>query len=403
MQNTSTTSNKLGISPATRLEYIQEYYFARKLREVAQRNAAGEGIISMAIGGPDQMPHSEVIDTLCTVAHQSSAHSYQPSGGLPELRQAYARFYKRWYGVDVNSATELYPLIGSKEGILHVSLAFLNPGDGVLIPNPGYPTYTSGSRLALAEIYPYDLCQETGWMPDFDALEKLPLDKIKLMWLNYPHMPTGTQATLEVFHRAVDFGRRHNIVIVHDNPYSFILNDKPLSIMQVDGAKDIAIELNSLSKSHNMAGWRMAVLTSNAEFISWIIKVKSNVDSGQFKPMMLAAARALDLDKDWYDALNVVYARRRAIVEKIMKELGCEFDTSQCGLFLWGRIPDNEISGETLSERVLNEAKVFIAPGFIFGSNGERYIRLSLCASEDMLNIALERIRQMNLKNNKTI
>ncbi len=394
------TNNKPAIQPADRLANIQEYYFARKLREVAQRNAAGEDIISMAIGGPDQPPHAEVVDTLCNTARQNTTHSYQPGGGIPELRQAFARFYKRWYGVDVDHTTELYPLIGSKEGILHISLAFLNPGDGVLIPNPGYPTYTSGSRLALAEIYSYDLRPETGWMPDFEALEQLPLDKIKLMWLNYPHMPTGTQATLELFRKVVDFGRRHNIVIVHDNPYSFILNDKPLSIMQVEGAKDIAIELNSMSKSHNMAGWRMAMVTSNALFISWIVKVKSNVDSGQFKPAMLAAARALDLDKDWYDSINALYARRRVIVEEIMTELGCSFDPAQRGLFLWGRIPDSEASGEALAERVLNEARVFIAPGFIFGSNGDRYIRLSVCATEENLHRALERIRQMNSNNN---
>ncbi len=391
-------SSKPKIQPAQRLNNIQEYYFARKLREVAQRNAAGEDIVSMAIGGPDRPPHDEVVDTLCDAARQSTTHSYQPGGGIPQLRQAMSRFYKRWYGVDVDPVTELYPLIGSKEGILHISLAFLNPGDGVLVPNPGYPTYTSGSHLAMAEIYPYDLTQEGGWMPDFDALEKLPLEKIKLMWINYPHMPTGTQATRELFQKVVDFGRRHNIVIAHDNPYSFILNDTPLSIMQVEGAKDIAIELNSMSKSHNMAGWRMAMVTSNPQFIQWITKVKSNVDSGQFKPMMLAAARALDLDKDWYDEVNFHYSRRRRIVEEIMTELGCTFDPSQRGMFLWGRIPDTETSGEALTERVLNEAKVFIAPGFIFGSNGDRYIRLSLCAAEENLKVALDRIRQMNKK-----
>lgn len=388
-------NNKPSIVPAERVGNISEYYFARKLREVAALNAAGADIISMAIGGPDRPPHAEVIETLCDEARRPNTHSYQPGGGIPELRRAFAGFYKRWYGVEINPATELNPLIGSKEGILHISLAFLNPGDGVLVPNPGYPTYTSASHLAMAEIYPYDLTAEGGWYPDFDALERLPLDKIKLMWINYPHMPTGAQPTRDLFERVVDFGRRHNIVIAHDNPYSFILNDTPMSIMQVPGAKDIAIELNSMSKSHNMAGWRMAMLTSNAEFIQWIVKVKSNVDSGQFKPMMLAAAKGLDLDGEWYEEVNAVYRRRRVIVERIMTELGCTFDPSQRGMFLWGRIPDGEPSGEALTERVLRAAHVFIAPGFIFGTNGDRYIRLSLCATEDNLNRALERIKAM--------
>lgn len=390
---------KPAITPAARVSNISEYYFARKLREVARLNAEGADIISMAIGGPDRPPHESVIETLCDSARRDNTHSYQPGGGIPELRQAFARFYKRWYGVEIDPATELNPLIGSKEGILHISLALLNPGDGVLVPNPGYPTYTSASHLAMAEIYPYDLTAEQGWLPDFNALERLPLDKIKLMWINYPHMPTGTRATRELFERVVDFGRRHNIVIAHDNPYSFILNDTPLSIMQVPGAKEIAIELNSMSKSHNMAGWRMAMLTSNAEFIQWIVKVKSNVDSGQFRPMMLAAAKGLDLDREWYDSVNATYARRREIVEKIMTALGCTFDPAQRGMFLWGRIPDSETSGEALTERVLRDARVFIAPGFIFGSNGDRYIRLSLCATEENLLRALDRINKMNTEN----
>lgn len=392
-------NTKPTITPALRVGNISEYYFARKLREVARLNAEGADIISMAIGGPDRPPHQSVIEALCDSARRDDTHSYQPGGGIPELRQAFARFYKRWYGVDIDPATELNPLIGSKEGILHISLALLNPGDGVLVPNPGYPTYTSASHLAMAEIYPYDLTADGGWLPDFDALERLPLDKIKLMWINYPHMPTGTRATRELFERVVDFGRRHNIVIAHDNPYSFILNDTPLSIMQIPGAKEIAIELNSMSKSHNMAGWRMAMLTSNAEFIQWIVKVKSNVDSGQFRPMMLAAAKALDLDSEWYDSVNATYARRREIVERIMVALGCTFDPAQRGMFLWGRIPDSEPSGEALTERVLRDARVFIAPGFIFGSNGDRYIRLSLCATEANLLRALDRINKMNIEN----
>lgn len=391
--------NEPNITPATRVMEIQEYYFSKKLREVAQLNAQGADIISLGIGGPDRMPHSDIISTLCEEAQKPGNHSYQPYVGIPELRQAFADWYKRWYGVELDPAKEIQPLIGSKEGILHVSLAFLNPGDGVLVPNPGYPTYTSVSRLAQAEIYNYDLTEENGWMPDFEALERLPLDKIKLMWINYPHMPTGTPATIELFKKIVDFGHRHNIVIAHDNPYSFILNNEPLSLLQVDGAREIAIEMNSMSKSHNMAGWRVGMLASNPKFINWILKVKSNIDSGQFKPLMLAAVKGLQVDAGWYDTLNSVYASRRAVAEEIMRELGCRFDETQRGMFLWGRIPDDEASSETLADKVLYDARVFITPGFIFGSNGERYVRISLCATEENMRRALDRIKEM--KNQK--
>lgn len=377
---------------------IQEYYFSRRLREVAQLNAQGADIISLGIGGPDRPPHSSVISTLADEAAKPGNHSYQPYVGIPQLRQAMADWYNRWYGVTLNPDTEIQPLIGSKEGILHVSLAFLNPGDGVLVPNPGYPTYTSVSRLAQAEIFNYDLTEEGGWMPDFDALERLPLDRIKLMWINYPHMPTGTPASLELFEKIVAFGKKHNIVIAHDNPYSFILNEKPLSLLQVDGARDIAIEMNSMSKSHNMAGWRVGMLASNPTFINWILKVKSNIDSGQFKPLMLAAVKGLEADKDWYDEVNATYASRRKVAEEIMSALNCTFDPSQKGLFLWGRIPDDEASSESLADRVLYEGRVFITPGFIFGSNGDRYIRISLCATEDNMRKAFDRINKMNNK-----
>lgn len=388
--------NEPNITPATRVMEIQEYYFSKKLREVAQLNAQGADIISLGIGGPDRMPHEDVITTLCAEAHKPGNHSYQPYVGIPELRQAFAQWYKRWYGVELDPTKEIQPLIGSKEGILHVSLAFLNPGDGVLVPNPGYPTYTSVSRLAQAEIFSYDLTEENGWMPDFEALERLPLDKIKLMWINYPHMPTGTPATIELFKKIVDFGHRHNIVIAHDNPYSFILNNEPLSLLQVEGAREIAIEMNSMSKSHNMAGWRVGMLASNPTFINWILKVKSNIDSGQFKPLMLAAVKGLQVDAEWYDTLNSVYASRRAVAEEIMRELGCRFDEKQRGMFLWGRIPDDEASSEALADKVLYDARVFITPGFIFGSNGERYVRISLCATEENMRRALERIKEMN-------
>ena len=388
-------SETLSSTPADRGLEVKEYYFSRRLREIAELNAKGADIISLGIGGPDRPPHPEVIATLAEEAAKPGNHSYQPYVGLPALRKAMADWYEKWYGVTLNPDTEIQPLIGSKEGILHVSLAFLNPGDGVLVPNPGYPTYSSVSRLAQAEIYNYDLTEDNGWLPDFDALEKLPLDKIKLMWINYPHMPTGTPATIELFEKIVAFGKKHNIVIAHDNPYSFILNDEPLSLLQIAGAKDIAIEMNSMSKSHNMAGWRVGMLASNPTFINWILKVKSNIDSGQFKPVMLAAAKGLAAGKEWYDEVNEVYASRRKVAEEIMTTLGCSFNPSQKGLFLWGRIPDGCESSEALADKVLYDASVFITPGFIFGSNGDRYIRISLCATEENMRRALDRINNM--------
>ncbi len=380
------------IKPADRVGRVKEYYFARKLREIAGLNAKGLDIISLGIGGPDRMPDAEVIETLCEAARRPDTHSYQPFAGLPEMRRAMADWYRRSYGVEIDPATELLPLIGSKEGILHVSMAFLNQGDGVLVPNPGYPTYTSVSNLVGAEIFSYDLTADGGWQPDFDALEKLPLERIKLMWVNYPHMPTGTPASRELLERIVDFGRRHNIVIAHDNPYSFILNPEPMSIMQIPGAKDICIEMNSLSKSHNMAGWRVAMLTSNPEFVQWVVKVKSNVDSGQFKPIMLAATKALSLGREWHDALNAEYAERRKVAEQIMSKLGCSFDPSQRGLFLWGKLPEGETSAERFCDNILYNNRVFITPGFIFGSNGEGYVRISLCAPVPTLRAALARL-----------
>lgn len=380
------------IVPARRVSEIQEYYFSRRLREVADMRSRGIDVISLGIGGPDCPPPAEAVDTLCEHARRPDTHSYQLSTGLPELRQAFSRWYFRTYGVELNPANEILPLIGSKEGILHISLTFLNPGDGVLVPDPGYPTYTSACRLVGAEIFSYNLTEAGGWQPDFHELERMPLDRIRLMWVNYPHMPTGAPADYGVFERLIDFGRRHGIVIAHDNPYSFILNPTPMSLLQVPGAKDVAIEMNSLSKSHNMAGWRVAMLASNPRFVSWVQKVKSNVDSGQFRPVMLAAAKALDSPRSWYDDLNARYAARRVIAEEIMRTLGCSFDPKQRGMFLWGRIPDSEESGEALADRLLYEARVFIAPGFIFGSNGRRYIRISLCADERNLRRALQRI-----------
>ena len=384
------------IKPAERLSLVSEYYFSRKLKEVAQMNAEGKDIISLAIGSPDMPPSKQTIQTLCEVASRPDTHGYQPTMGTPELRKAMADFYKRWYGVDLNPATEIQPLIGSKEGILHVTLAFVNPGEEVLVPNPGYPTYTSLSKILGAKVVNYDLMEDNGWQPDFEQLEKMDLSRVKLMWTNYPNMPTGGNARMETYERLVDFARKHNIVVVNDNPYSFILNDKPMSLLQVEGAKDCCIEFNSMSKSHNMPGWRVGMCATNPTFISWILKIKSNIDSGTFRGIQLAAAAALSNAEEWHHEANIeTYARRRKYAEQIMNALGCKYDPNQVGMFLWGRIPDSYSNCEELTERVLHEARVFITPGFIFGSKGERYVRISLCAKEEKIQAALERIEKL--------
>lgn len=384
------------IQPADRLGQVSEYYFSRKLKEVARLNAEGHDIISLAIGSPDMPPSRQTVDKLCEVAANPNAHGYQPTMGTPELREAMAFFYKRWYQVDLNPQTEILPLIGSKEGILHVTLAFVNPGDKVFVPNPGYPTYTSLSKILGAEIVNYDLREDNEWQPDFDSLEKMDLSGVKLMWTNYPNMPTGGNARMETYKKLVDFAQRHGIVVVNDNPYSFILNDKPLSLLQVDGAKECCIEFNSMSKSHNMPGWRVGMCCSNAQFIQWILKIKSNIDSGTFRGIQLAAAEALHNDASWHVEANInTYQKRRMIAEEIMSTLGCVFDKKQRGMFLWGKIPEKYDDAEMLTERVLHEARVFITPGFIFGSNGARYIRISLCAKDDKMKEALQRIQAL--------
>lgn len=387
------------IQPADRLTLVSEYYFSRKLKEVAALNAQGMDIISLAIGSPDMPPSPQTIDKLCEVAKQPDAHGYQPTMGTPELRQAMAGFYNRWYGVQLNPQTEVLPLIGSKEGILHVTLAFVNPGDEVLVPNPGYPTYTSLSKLLGAKVVNYNLVEANGWQPDFDELEQMDLSKVKLMWTNYPNMPTGGNARRETYERLVDFAKKHHIVVVNDNPYSFILNEEHLSILQVEGAKDSCIEFNSMSKSHNMPGWRVGLCATNAQFISWILKVKSNVDSGTFRGLQLAAATAYDNSDEWHQEANIdTYRRRRHYAEQIMETLHCSYDPHQVGMFLWGKIPDQYDDVEQLTEKVLHDARVFITPGFIFGSNGKRYIRISLCAKEEKLQEALTRIADMMRK-----
>ncbi len=354
-------------------------------------NAEGKDIISLAVGAPDHMPSQKTIDTLCTTARRADVHAYQPYTGIPELRAAYSDWYKRVYNVEI-AGDEVLPLIGSKEGILHVSLAFLNSGDGVLVPNPGYPTYTSVSNLLRANVIRYDLLEEEEWQPDFEALKKMDLTGVKLMWVNYPNMPTGGNASPELFRKLVAFGKKHGIVICHDNPYSMILNDRPLSILSLPGAKDICIELNSLSKSHNMSGWRMGMLASNREFVQWVLKAKSNIDSGQFKPMQLAAAAALSNSDDWHHVMNSIYGERRVWGEKIMDLLGCTYDKRQVGLFVWGKLPDEVEGSESFTNELLYHARVFITPGFIFGSNGERFVRISLGASVDKMVEAHRRI-----------
>lgn len=387
------------IQPAKRLETVQEYYFSRKLKEVAAMNAQGLDVISLGIGSPDMPPSEQTIKALCENAPLANVHGYQPYVGIPELRQGFADFYQKWYGVTLDPASEIQPLIGSKEGILYVTLAFVNPGEKVLVPNPGYPTYSALSSLLGAEVVYYDLKEENNWYPDFEALQQMDLSGVKLMWANYPNMPTGAKASTDLFQKLVDFAHKHQIVVVNDNPYSLILNQQPLSIMSIEGAKECCIELNSMSKSHNMPGWRVGMIAANATFINWMLKVKSNVDSGMFKPMQLAAAAALHNDDTWHEAMNIdLYGKRRAVAEQIMDVLGCAYDKNQVGMFVWGKIPDHYQHVEELTEKILHEARVFITPGFIFGSNGARYIRISLCATQEKLTEALNRIRQLGVR-----
>ncbi len=381
----------MNIEPAEHIKSIPEYYFSVKLAEVARMNAEGKEVISLAVGAPDHMPSRKTIDTLCTTAKRADVHAYQPYNGIYELREACANWYKRIYNVELTN-DEILPLIGSKEGILHVSMAFLNYGDGVLVPNPGYPPYTSVSKLMRADVIKYDLLEDREWWPDFDELDNRDLSKVKLMWVNYPNMPTGAKASEELFRKLVAFGKKHGIIICHDNPYSLILNDNPMSILSVPGAKEICIELNSLSKSHNMSGWRMGMLSSNIRFVSWVLKSKSNIDSGQFKPMQLATVAALSNPDEWHDVMNSIYRERRAWAEKIMELLGCTYDKRQVGMFVWGKLDASAPNSESFTDDLLYHAHVFITPGSVFGSNGERFIRISLCASVDKIKEAYRRI-----------
>ena len=396
------------IKPAKRTECVQEYYFSQKLKEIARMNvarkAAGESpVINLGIGSPDGMPPMAAVEALCESAVQPGNHAYQSYVGLPELRKAFAGWYARWYGVDLDPSSEIQPLVGSKEGILLISLAFLDKGDKVLVPDPGYPTYSSASKLVEAEILTYDLRADNGWRPDFEALEKMDLSGVKIMWTNYPNMPTGASATDELYADLVAFGKRHGILICNDNPYSFILNENPLSILSQPGSKECCLELNSLSKAHNMAGWRIGMVAADEQVISQILKVKSQMDSGMFKPLQLAAVKALEQGSEWFSELNDEYRRRRVLAGEIFDMLGVEYDHESAGMFLWGKVPQNIIAGDgvsvgqVLSDKILYEAGVFITPGFIFGRNGENYIRISLCAKPEIIREAAERIKAVGI------
>jgi LL-diaminopimelate aminotransferase len=387
----------MNITVSERLNGIGEYYFSQKLREIDELNKQGKNVINLGIGSPDLPPHPDVIKVLQEEAAKPNTHAYQNYKGSPVLRTAIAGFYKTWYGVDLNADTEVLPLIGSKEGIMHICMTYLNKGDEVLIPNPGYPTYSSAVKLAGGRCVEFDLKEENNWEPDFDALEKTDLSRVKLMWINYPEMPTGRQASVELFEKIIAFGKKHNILICHDNPYSFILNEQPISLLSVEGAKEVAIELNSLSKASNMAGWRVGMLAGAKERIDEVLRFKSNMDSGMFLPVQLAAAKALSLDKEWYQELNIVYAERRKYVFQLLKKLNCSFDESQAGLFVWAKIPGEYKDGYELSDDILYNKNVFLTPGGIFGNNGNGYIRVSLCAKKEVLKEALERIASSNL------
>ena len=378
---------------------VKEYYFSVKNKEIARLNAqraqAGlDSVINLGIGSPDGTPPVEALQALALEAVKDGVHGYQSYTGIPELRRAFVSWYSRYYGVTLDPASEVQPLTGSKEGILLISLAFLNKGDKVLVPDPGYPTYTSASNMVEAQVLKYDLKEENGWYPDFDALEAMDLSGVKLMWTNYPGMPTGAKATPELYERIVDFGRRHGILVVNDNPYSFIRTSEHLSILAVPGAKECCLEMNSLSKAHNMAGWRLGMVAGEADYIKEILKVKTQMDSGIFRPLQVAAAKALEAGDDWFTQLNEEYYRRAAVAYRIMDALGATYDRNAAGLFVWGRLPEGQ-KGADVSDRLLYDAGVFITPGFIFGKNGENYIRISLCAPVPKLEVALREIQNI--------
>lgn len=387
------------IESASRIGHVQEYYFSRKLREIAQRRAKGEDIINLGIGSPDLAPHPKVTRALNDAANQSGNHGYQSYRGIPELRNALASFYEDRFEVSLEPDAEILPLLGSKEGIMHLSMAFLDPGDEVLVPNPGYPSYRSAAMLAGATVREYRLQEQNDWFPDLDALASRDLGKVKMMWVNYPHMPTGQRASLAQFDQLIRFAQEQNILLCHDNPYAFILNDKPTSLLQADGALDSVLELTSLSKSFNMAGWRVGALVGRADYLQEVLKFKTNMDSGMFKPIQLAAVEALKLDPDWFDQVNEVYARRRALAIQLLEVIGCEVFPNQVGMFQWAKVVKGDQSGLNLSDELLDQTSVFITPGMIFGSEGENCVRISLCTNEKRLEEALSRVKARSMSN----
>lgn len=388
------------IKAASRTGLVNEYYFSAKLAEIARMRLEGADVINLGIGSPDMAPAQEVTEELSRTAAMAGNHGYQGYRGIPALRQAFAEWYKRFFGVTLDPVTEILPLMGSKEGIMHISMAFLDPGDEVLVPDPGYPAYRAAALLAGGKVRTYDLTEENGWMPDLSAIEEQGIERVKMMWVNYPHMPTGAKASVELFGQLAEFALRHRFLLCNDNPYSFILNSDHLSILSVPGARETALELNSLSKSHNMAGWRIGMLAGDSSFIDAVLKVKSNMDSGMFQPLQAAAAVALSLPDSWYAGLNEAYSRRRRLAAEIMSSLSCTFSEAQSGLFLWGRIPEERRDAEELTEELLQGSHLFVTPGSVFGENGRRYIRISLCADEVLLARALSRIRSRAITNN---
>ncbi len=389
------------IKTADRLQSVSEYYFSRKLKEIADLNARGLDVINLGIGSPDMAPSHNTVETLVSESRNKDNHAYQSYVGIPALRESFARWYQKYFHVVLDPASEVLPLMGSKEGIMHISLAFLNPGDGVLVPNPGYPAYAAVSRLVGADLRYYELKEANGWLPDLEALENTDLSGVKLMWVNYPNMPTGARATKKLFQELIAFGHRNDILIVNDNPYSFILNEDHLSLLSIPEAKEVALEMNSLSKSHNMAGWRVGMIGGHQEYIQSVLKVKSNMDSGMFKPLQMAAAEALKEDDHWFADVNRVYRERQQHIFRMLDHLECTYDRNQTGMFVWAKIPSHYAGSEIFSDKVLKESSVFMTPGFIFGSGGEGYIRLSLCAEEARLKEAEVRIKKTFSKTEK--
>lgn len=385
--------NKHLIDPAARIQGVEEYYFASKLREIRQMNLTGETVINLGIGSPDLPPAAAAIEVLQEQALLPENHGYQPYNGVPELRKAIANWYKRYYSVGLDPDREVLPLFGSKEGLMHIAMAFLGPGDHALVPDPGYPAYAAVTRLAGAKVKTYPLLPENDWLPDLDYIELMGYEKAKVMWINYPHMPTGKKGSRELFRQLVQYARANNILLVNDNPYSFILNEEPISLLETEGAMNISLELNSLSKSHNMAGWRIGVVAGRQEYLDYLVRFKSQMDSGMFKPMQLAAAAALEAGPEWYEELNKIYRERREVVYELLDTLECTYSRDQCGLFVWARIPQGEESGRDLSERILQDQRVFLTPGFIFGPQGDQFIRVSLCQNVTTIREALARIQ----------